>query len=1047
MVFLTLLDECLLTTECTQISPQAHVLFALGLYLIVQRGQRIPRDVLTALLWPSVPERSARRCLRRALWKLRSNGFPVNGENGPHLFLPKQSATTDVDTLTQHDAATLAQRAFDVLPWYEPHCSAQFRDWVDDLRNLTRIRVTQQLTTVLKHAQDQADWTGVLHLSDRILTLDATCTTAQEANTHARAMLHHTPITQLSTPHLSYRSGESTRSHQPTAYPTHVAETLHPWEYGRHRSAPFSPRNTPIIEREKDVDMLTHALQHATHGKGGGFYIWGDAGIGKSRLVAELHHMASTQGAVVPTVTLEEHDSQRPWAAFESLVAQLQNAPGAAGCDPSLTRYLQQFTLASTTQAQAPTRPTSAHAPTLGDRTQLAIFDLIDAIAEEQPVVLIIENTHWIDTCSQSVTTNMIAWAATRAVLIVCTSRTPPPETLFRTTRQALTVHHLSTLTPTGSTQLANHILQTRQHERDAEMITWCLSVAEGNPYLLEELIAHWIHTGERFSAPSSMTTLIETRIAQLSDTARTFLQASAILDDDTTYDRLQRMFDASRPQFFSAMEELGASGLLSSDPTGNTVASGVTQLRCRNDLIRAIALKTLSHQGREVLHTHAAIVMEQELSEPQCTPLRWRCANHWRSAGNAQRAAQLETTCVMALLDQGRVNEVIDACERILPHCATDQTRFDMLTQYACAAHSIRDHEKTLLALTALRSLKATLDPTSTTHDASELLAFDTMSHVDQNWTAIAETCERCLLAHDATLQHRVNAAIILCKLATGLGNATRIRYAYDAVTPFLDHADVSEISRSRLEAIYHALVGDATVATTAAERLLTIARETRRGLPLLSSLIYCARCFQWSGITDTATALFAEIATTATRTHAQPYAIEAVQHLLGLFLNCGNTAAAQTWADQLASFPPPTDHILKRQSILLQLRFALNRQDIPAAETLFATHKGEILNDPLLSSRATALSAYIRLGHLQQVETTSLVQTVHELTNACKQLRGIRSYDYEHFSLYLGLNYIGENEHAKSMLHAYLTQFRRDVTPPPLEMQTAVHHEQLTT
>jgi hypothetical protein len=543
------------------------------------------------------------------------------------------------------------------------------------------------------------------------------------------------------------------------------------------------------------------------------------------------------------------------------------------------------------------------------------------------------------------------------------------------------------------------------------------------------------------------MTTLIETRIAQLSDTARTFLQASAILDDDTTYDRLQRMFDASRPQFFSAMEELGASGLLTSDSAGDSLVNGVARLRCRNDLIRAIALKTLSNQGREVLHTHAAIVMEQELAEPQDTPLRWSCANHWRSAGNPQRAAQLEATCVIALMDQGRVNEVIDACERILPHRATDQTRFDMLTQYACAAHSIRDHEKTLLALTALRSLKATLDPTSTTHDAYELLAFDTMPHIDQNWAAIADTCERCLLAHDATLQHRVNAAIILCKLATGLGNATRIQYAYDAVKPFLEHTDVSEISRSRLEAIYHALVGDATVATTATERLLTLARETRRGVPLLSSLMYCARCFQWSGNIDIATALFAEIATTAIRDHMHPYAIEAIQQLLGLFLNCGNTAAAQTWANQLASFALPTDHILKRQSILLQLRFAISRQDVNAAEELFATHGSEFLNDPLLSSRATALSTHIRLGQLQQVEQTALVKTVHALAHACEQLRGIRTYDYEHFSLYLGLNYVGETKQAKSMLQDYLTQFRRDVTPPPLEIQTAAHHEQLTT
>ena len=82
MIRLRTLGDSTIEVGTSRIGPDSTVLFALLLYLAVERGRPIPRARLRELLWPGVPEKKAWHSLRQLLYRLRQMGVPIDADGG-----------------------------------------------------------------------------------------------------------------------------------------------------------------------------------------------------------------------------------------------------------------------------------------------------------------------------------------------------------------------------------------------------------------------------------------------------------------------------------------------------------------------------------------------------------------------------------------------------------------------------------------------------------------------------------------------------------------------------------------------------------------------------------------------------------------------------------------------------------------------------------------------------------------------------------------------------------------------------------------------------
>src|SRR5688500_4741238 len=106
---------------------------------------------------------------------------------------------------------------------------------------------------------------------------------------------------------------------------TRIAERLTDQRYAMISEQHF-------VGRESSMEFLQGLLRDAKRGAGSAAFIWGEPGIGKSRLVQELTQVAALDDAQIVSTKCHPSDTSRPLSAFADFVPLLKTLPGALGC-------------------------------------------------------------------------------------------------------------------------------------------------------------------------------------------------------------------------------------------------------------------------------------------------------------------------------------------------------------------------------------------------------------------------------------------------------------------------------------------------------------------------------------------------------------------------------------------------------------------------------------------------------------------------------------------------------------------------------------------
>src|SRR5215831_16740860 len=220
------------------------------------------------------------------------------------------------------------------------------------------------------------------------------------------------------------------------AEPVDVFELVGATPVHRRLQAAVARGLTRFVGRDQELAALTQALAQAGQGQGQLVALLGEAGVGKSRLVYELIHSHATQGWRVLESASVSYGSATPYFPVMDLLkryAHVEDTDDARTIRAKVTGQL--LTLDETLQDTLPALLTlldvlpdespfrQLDPPQRRQRTLTALKRVLLRESQVQPLLLICEDLHWLDTETQALLDSVVESLSTAPILLLVTYR------------------------------------------------------------------------------------------------------------------------------------------------------------------------------------------------------------------------------------------------------------------------------------------------------------------------------------------------------------------------------------------------------------------------------------------------------------------------------------------------------------------------------------------------------------------------------------------------------------------------------------------------
>ena len=387
------------------------------------------RETVAATLWPGTAGPAGRANLRTAVWALRKAvGDDALITSRTAVGLRPEAVTVDLAdgqrrAAAGDDAAAAALCHGELLPGYA-------EDWAETARRRQRAGLAETLAARAAAAERDGDAAGAARWSRLRCELDPLDEAAHAGlvrqlaavGDRAGALVAGREVTERLAAELGVRPGPLLRAA--------LAEARGPGSAG---AAPFPAGpltvlgSRPLYGRAAELRTLMAAWTAARAGHGRVILITGEAGIGKTRLVAELARRADNAGARTAVGAGVDVGGEAPLATWQELVPQLARSvpppPEQASWPAELGRLAPD--IAARLGRDEPPPPVSS--PEL---ERLRVFDavlhLVEWAADDRPVLLVAEDVHRADPASLQLAAHIGRRLAARPVLFVLTRRDKP---------------------------------------------------------------------------------------------------------------------------------------------------------------------------------------------------------------------------------------------------------------------------------------------------------------------------------------------------------------------------------------------------------------------------------------------------------------------------------------------------------------------------------------------------------------------------------------------------------------------------------------------
>jgi ATP/maltotriose-dependent transcriptional regulator MalT len=308
----------------------------------------------------------------------------------------------------------------------------------------------------------------------------------------------------------------------------------------------------PLVARTVEIAQLRSALARADSGTACAVLVSGDAGVGKSRLLDELSHHATEQGTLVLSGRcLDVGETGLPYLPFAEVIAQLQRVDQVAVASrPAVARLLPGPAAAQPGPVQEPIAVTAPpgrhHGQPERDLAQLQLFDalfaLLGELAEQQCVLLIIEDLHWADPSTRDLLSFLLSRLRDQRLLIVASYRSDdlhrrhPLRRLLAELVRLPAVERLD-LTPFNTADARAFVAALAENPIPEDLIAQVAERSEGNAFFAEELMDACLDTD---GVPTALADVLLARVERLSPATQALVRLASVAGRRVGHTRLQ---------------------------------------------------------------------------------------------------------------------------------------------------------------------------------------------------------------------------------------------------------------------------------------------------------------------------------------------------------------------------------------------------------------------------------------------------------------------------------------------------------------------------
>jgi predicted ATPase len=290
-----------------------------------------------------------------------------------------------------------------------------------------------------------------------------------------------------------------------------------------------------LVGRESEMRAFEVALEEARDGRPAVIVLGGEAGVGKTRLIAEFGARTREVGgtAVVGSATPSVGASRTPFAALMPVLRGLVRSFDARLIDRMLGDARRDLA-ALLPELGPPARAPDDTEPFAAARLSEAVLVALEAAARLRPPLLVaFDDMHWADDATRDIVTYVSRNLVDVGVVTLVTYRSdavhghePTIAFIAELTRVSGAEHlDLGPLSPDDVSRQVRAILGA---DPAAEIMHALVRRSSGNPFFVEELVASVVQGGvERL--PPSVRTMVEARMARLSPAARTLVEVAAL--------------------------------------------------------------------------------------------------------------------------------------------------------------------------------------------------------------------------------------------------------------------------------------------------------------------------------------------------------------------------------------------------------------------------------------------------------------------------------------------------------------------------------------
>lgn len=424
-------------------------------------------------------------------------------------------------------------------------------------------------------------------------------------------------------------------------------EAIHPYKVVEARRSTLTVRSRgPFVGRERELATLRELWEQAADGHGQVVGVAGEAGTGKSRLVHEFRTRLSRDEATWLTAPCLSYGSGIPYLP---LVHMLRSAGGILETDPpeQVRQKVREnlhdldldpeghepFLLRMLEFQEAIESLSHLEPQVIQNRTFSTLRRILFRASELRPVILEIEDLHWMDATSEGFVEDLVEDLAGARLLLLLTYRSGyKPGWMEKSYATQITMRRLSSK---DSRALAEAILA--RSEIPTELTDEILGKAEGNPFFLEELARAMAERGQAGEAlpdtvPDTVQGLIMSRMDRLPEDHKRVLQIAAVLGREVPLELLSAVWEGSAP-LEPLIDDLKRWEFFYEDPTAEDPVCSF-----HHALTQEVAYQTLLTGRRRALHRSAGEALERLHADRLDEALDY-LAFHYPKAGDPQKA------------------------------------------------------------------------------------------------------------------------------------------------------------------------------------------------------------------------------------------------------------------------------------------------------------------------------------------------------------------------------------------------------------------------